>query len=372
MTSQKPLVPFLSLREQYAALRGEIVAALDAAFEESLFILGSDVEKFEQEYAAFCRTKFALGVSNGLDALRLALMALDIGEGDEVILPANTFIATALAVTGVGARPVLVDCDKRTYEINAAAVSAAVTSRTKAVIPVHLAGLSADMNAVMDVAERKGLHVIEDAAQAQGALHDGRPCGGIGVIGCTSFFPGKNLGAYGDAGGITTNDADLARKMGMLRNYGQERKYHHVVKGLNCRLDSLQAAVLRVKLRHLPSWNEARRGHAAAYRERLQGVGDLRFQEIPANCLPVYHLFVIETERRDALRDYLGERGVQCLVHYPVPIHLQPAYADLGHRRGDFPNAEFLADRILSLPIFPELTMEQIDIVCDNIKKFLG
>lgn len=363
-------IPFVDLKAQYRTIGSEIEEAIKRVIADGQFILGHDVKSFEEEFAAFSKTKFALGISNGLDALRIALAALDIGPGDEVIVPANSFIATALAVTGAGAKPVLVECDRHTYEIDAKAAAAAVTSRTKAIIPVHLMGLMADMDKIGALAAKHRLHVVEDAAQSQGALYKGRPSGGIGVIGCTSFFPGKNLGAYGDAGAVTTNDPALAKKMDMLRNYGQEQKYHHLVQGLNCRLDTLQAAILRVKLRHLAQWNEARRQNAKAYLERLKGAGDLQFQHIPDECVPVYHLFVLETERRDGLRNYLIERGIQCNMHYPVPIHLQPAYAGLGYKKGAMPVAEYLALHTLSLPMFPELRADQIDFICDHIRAF--
>jgi len=363
-------IPLVDLKAQYAAIGAEIETAVQAALRSTQFILGPDVEAFEQEFARFCKTKYAFGVSNGLDALRIALAALDIGPGDEVILPANSFIATALAVSGVGATPVLVDCDRHTYEISVDAAAAAVTPQTKAIIPVHLAGLAADMDKINALAKKHRLYVIEDAAQAQGALYNGKVCGGIGLIGCTSFYPGKNLGAYGDGGAVTTNDAALAKKMNLLRNYGQEKKYHHAIKGLNCRLDTLQAAILRVKLRYLPDWNEARRRHAKAYSERLTGTGDLHFQRVPPACTPIYHLFIMETAWRDALNKYLAERNIHCGIHYPVPIHLQPAYAELGYKKDSMPNTEYLARHMLSLPIFPELTVAQIDTICGHIKDF--
>lgn len=370
MTHSSDTIPLVDLKAQYQTIKGEIAQAMQRVLDEAHYILGDEVKQFEADYAAFSQCSHALGISNGLDALRIALLALKIGPGDEVIVPANSFIATALAVSGVGATPVMVDCDRATYQIDVHGIAAAITPRTKALMPVHLTGLAADMDPINALAKKHGLHVVEDAAQSQGSLYKGRPCGGLSRIGCTSFFPGKNLGAYGDAGGITTNDEECFKTMALLRNYGSVVKYHHEIQGLNCRLDNLQAAVLRVKLKHLPAWNEARRRHAAAYKAQLQGVGDLVFQTIPAECVTNYHLFIVETSRRDALKDYLAARNIQCGIHYPVPIHLQPAYAALRYKTGSMPNAEYLAPRILSLPMYAELTAAQIARVTDATKAF--
>jgi dTDP-4-amino-4,6-dideoxygalactose transaminase len=365
-------IPLVDLKAQYKAIKPEIDASIHRILDDAHFILGPEVKAFEAEYAAFSQTKFALGISNGLDALRIALTAMDIGAGDEVISPANSYIATALAITGVAATPIFVDCDRHTYEIEVDALAAAITPRTKAIIPVHLTGVSADMDKINVVAARHKLTVIEDAAQSQGSLYKGKPCGSMSAIGCTSFFPGKNLGAYGDGGAVMTNDGALNKKMDMLRNYGQEEKYHHTVQGLNCRLDTLQAAVLRVKLRHLPSWNEARRKHAKNLIQQLTGVGDLQFQRVPEDCLPNYHLFVVETAQRDKLKDYLAERNILCGIHYPIPIHLQKAYAGLGLKKGSFPNAEYLAEHMLTLPMYAELKDEHIDRISSSIRSFFG
>jgi dTDP-4-amino-4,6-dideoxygalactose transaminase len=314
----------------------------------------------------------AVGVSSGLDALRLALMAVEIGLGDEVILPANSYIATALAVSSVGAHPVLVDCDPFTYNIDVSRIEPAITSRTRAIIPVHLTGQSTDMDPILEIAARRGLRIIEDAAQAHGTLYRGLPCGSIGDFGCFSFYPGKNLGAYGDGGLITTNDGALAERVRCLRNYGQRRKYEHVEKGLNARLDALQAAILSVKLKHLNEWNEARRRHAHSYTLRLSGIPNLKIQQLNSFSSHIYHLFVVETPERDGLQQYLESHGIQTGIHYPTPIHLQPAYGDLGHVPGDFPVSERLGAQMLSLPMFPELTEEQIDFVCIKTSEFLG
>lgn len=363
-------IPFVDLPAQHAAVEPEISAAIQQVLSRCNFILGSQVEEFEQAFARFVGTEHAIGVSSGLDALRLALIALDVGPGDEVILPANTYVATALAVSAVGARPVLVDCDPETYNIDAGLVEPAITPRTKAIIPVHLAGQSADMDPILEVADRHGLYVVEDAAQAHGTLYKGRPCGSIGIVGCFSFYPGKNLGACGDGGIATTSDAKLAERLRRLRNYGQQAKYQHVEKGLNARLDTLQAAILMVKLPYLPQWNKARAAHAEKYKEMLAGVSDLVFQQRVPYSTHIYHLFVVETEQRAGLQKHLNAAGIDTGIHYPTPIHLQQAYADLGYTKGDFPEAEQLAKRTLSLPMFPELHSDQIRRVAEEIEGF--
>jgi dTDP-4-amino-4,6-dideoxygalactose transaminase len=317
-------------------------------------------------------SEHAVGVGSGLDALRLGLLALEVGPGDEVIVPANTYIATALAVSEVGADVVLVDCDAATYNIDPQAVEAAVTARTKALLPVHFAGQAADMAPLLQLAEARDLEVVEDAAQAHGTRYRDQPCGSIGKLACFSFYPGKNLGAYGDGGLVTTSDSAVVERIRRLRNYGERTKYEHVVKGVNSRLDALQAAFLSVKLRHLPAWNEARSRHADAYAAELNGVGDLVLQQRSDTSTHVYHLFVVETERRDALREHLSERGVQTGIHYPIPIHRQEAYADLGLPAESFPVAERLAKQTLSLPMYPELTSEQIGEVTGAICEFFA
>jgi len=363
-------VPFFDAVAQQRSVMAETLAAIQDVLDEARFIVGPQVGEFERAFASLVGVGHAVGVSSGLDALRLALTALDVVPGDEVILPANTYVATALAVSAVGARPVLVDCDPRTYLIDCGQIGAAITARTKAIIPVHLTGQAADMDAVLDLARADGLHVVEDAAQAHGATYRGRSCGAMGALGCFSFYPSKNLGACGDAGMVTTGDGRLADRVRRLRNYGEEAKYHHVEKGTNARLDTLQAAVLSVRLRQLAAWNKARNRHAERYRRLLTGVGDITFQHQAPGSNHVYHLFVVETGRRDELREHLAEAGVQTGVHYPVPIHLQRAYEDLGHKPGDFPNAERLAARMLSLPMFPELRPEQLAYVADQIRRF--
>ncbi len=364
------IVPFVDLSAQYKTIKGEIDCAIKDVMTNCGFILGPQVEQFEKAFARFIGVDYAVGLASGLDALRLALMSLDIGSGDEVILPANTFIATALAVSAVGAKPLLVDCDPETYNIDVKLIEQAITPDTKAIIPVHLTGQAADMDPVVKIAREHNLHVIEDAAQAHGTLYKGRPCGSIGRIGCFSFYPGKNLGAYGDGGMVVTNDCHLAERLRRLRNYGQKVKYEHVEKGLNSRLDTIQAAILNVKLNYLPQWNRLRATHAEAYRQGLDGVGDLRFQQQAPYSMHIYHLFIIETECRDDLLNHLNQNGVQAGIHYPVPIHLQEAYQDLGYASGEFPHSERLARRILSLPMFAELEDSQIRYAVETIKTF--
>jgi len=364
-------VPFVDLQAQHRALAADIRVAVDEVLTDCNFILGRQVREFEQAFAAYVGVGHAVGVSNGLDALRIALAALDIGPGDEVIVPANTYIATALAVSVLGARVVLVDCDASTYNLDPAKLERAITSRTRVVIPVHLTGQPADMAPILEIAERRGLQVLEDAAQAHGAQYRGRRCGSMGIAGCFSFYPAKNLGAAGDGGMIVTQNEKLARQARKLSNYGEVVKYEHTDKGVNARLDTLHAAILGVKLPHLDEWNRRRARHAQRYRERLAEVGDIRLQAVLPESTHVYHLFMVQTSRRDALRQFLQDRGVQTGIHYPTPIHLQPAYADHGWKRGDFPVAEELASRIVSLPMFPELKDEQIDYVCRQIGEFV-
>jgi dTDP-4-amino-4,6-dideoxygalactose transaminase len=363
-------VPFVDLAAQYDQIRAEVDTAMQQVLLRSDFILGTEVAEFEQDFAKLIGVEHAIGVSNGLDALRLALMALNIRPEDEVILPTNTYVATALAVSAVGARPVLVDCDPLTYNMDVACIEPAITPRTRAIIPVHLTGQAADMDPILELANRYQLDVIEDAAQAHGTLYKGRPCGSLGRLGCFSFYPGKNLGAYGDGGMITTREALLAERLRRLRNYGQRVKYEHCEKGLNARLDTLQAAVLKVKLPYLSKWNASRVRHAETYRRLLSGVGDLRFQQQVAYSTHIYHLFIIETASRDALQKHLAAAGIQTGIHYPTPIHLQSAYSDLGYRRGDFPHAEQLANCSLSLPMFPELSKVQLTQVVQAIRAF--
>jgi dTDP-4-amino-4,6-dideoxygalactose transaminase len=362
----------VDLVAQYATIREEIDEAFRDVTSSAEYILGPRVARFEESFAAFVGAEHGVGVGSGLDALRLALLALDIRPGDEVIVPANSYIATALAVSDVGADVVLVDCDVQTFNVDPEAVEAALTPRTRALLPVHFTGQAAEMGRLLELADERGLELIEDAAQAHGASWRERRCGSIGRAACFSFYPGKNLGAYGDGGMITTSDADVAERVRRVRNYGERRKYDHVVKGVNSRLDGLQAAFLAVKLRHLREWNAARARHAEVYATQLDGVGDVTLQHVAPDSTHVYHLFIVRTAERDALRDFLTERGIHTGIHYPVPIHLQEAYAELELTEGAFPNAEALARETLSLPMYPELAEEQIGAVTDAVRAFFA
>jgi len=370
-SSKQPPVPFVDLSAQYRTLATEINEAIGRVIQESDFILGREVHLFEEEFASFCGAKYAVGVDSGTSALELAIRAFNIGAGDEVITAANSFIATALAISHAGATPVFVDVDPDTYTIDVAGIERAITPRTRAILPVHLYGHPAPMEPILQIAERHGLIVIEDACQAHGARYKHKRVGSIGHAAAFSFYPGKNLGAYGDAGVIATNDGNIAERLRMLRNYGQEEKYRHSFRGFNRRLDTLQAAVLRVKLRYLESWNEARRRNAALYHKFLKesGVG------LPSeadDATSSWHLYVIRVGHRDALREHLASRGVSTGVHYPIPIHLQPAYHDLGHKVGDFPVSESCARSILSLPMYAELARCQIELVAEAVRDFMS
>jgi len=361
MSSTTVAVPFVDLHAQHQTLSAQLQAAFAGVLERSAFVLGEEVATFEQEFASFIGASHGIGVGSGLDALRLALTALGVGHGDEVIVPANTYIATALAVSACGARPVLVDAEERTFGMNPEALEAAITPRTKAVIPVHLYGQPCAIEAIMRIAKRAGLFVVEDACQAHGARVAGTGCGAFGDAGCFSFYPSKNLGAAGDGGMIVTGSHELAARIKLLRDYGQEKKYHHVVKGFNSRLDGVQAALLRVKLPHLARWNEQRAGHARVYDRAFAGITGLGLPAAVDAPGHIYHLYVVRLAQRDALIHALAQRGVQTGIHYPVPIHLQPAYADLGYGPGAFPVTERLSRTIVSLPMYPELIAAQLE-----------
>lgn len=369
-------VPFVDLPLQYSRLKAEIDPAVGAVMSKCNFVLGQEVFDFERDFASFVGTKHCVSVGSGTDALQLILRGLGIGPGDEVITVTNTFIATVEAITYVGATPVLVDCLPGNYLIDPDAVAKKVTSKTKAVIPVHLYGQAANIDPLLELGKERGFAVVEDAAQAHGTTwKDGRRCGTVGVAAGFSFYPGKNLGAYGDGGAVTTNDDALADKLRLLRNWGSVVKYHHDIKGYNSRLDTMQAAVLGVKLKHLADWNASRSAVARRYRERLSGVkGVILPEEAPWGGQHIYHLFVIRVpgKDRDELMKALGDKGIQSGIHYPKPVHLQKAYADLGLGMGAFPNAESVMDEIFSLPMFPEMTMEQADYVAETLKGLVG
>ena len=348
------MIPFLDLRAAYLELKSEIDVALSRVLDSGWYVLGSEVEAFEAEWAAYCGAGQCVGLANGLDALILALRALDIGPGDEVIVPSNTFIATWLAVSAVGAIPVPVEPDPATYNIDPTRIEVAISPRTKAVLPVHLYGQSADLDPILTLARTHGLAVVEDAAQAHGARYKGRRIGAHGDVVCWSFYPGKNLGALGDAGAVTTNRSDLADRFRMLRNYGSRAKYVNEIQGVNSRLDPIQAAVLRVKLRHLDAWTERRRSVAARYDEGLAGY-DLTIPYVPPWADPVWHLYVVRSPQRDRLQALLAKAGIGTLVHYPIPPHMQTAYAAARFVPEDLPIACRLAGEVLSLPIGPHM-----------------
>ncbi|WP_018147497.1 DegT/DnrJ/EryC1/StrS family aminotransferase [Henriciella marina] len=362
-------IPFLDLGAPYRELKPEIDAAVSRVLESGWYILGPEVEAFENEWASYCGAKHAVGLANGLDALTLALRALDIGAGDEVIVPSNTYIATWLAVSSVGATPVPVEPDQATYNIDPTRIEAAITQQTRALLPVHLYGQPADLDPILDLARRRGLYVIEDAAQAHGARYKGRRIGAHGDIVCWSFYPGKNLGALGDAGAITTNDASLAERVALLRNYGSRQKYVNEEAGVNSRLDPLQAAVLRVKLRVLDAWTDRRRDVSAAYAEGLKQTR-LILPHVPDWAEPVWHLYVVRTPERDALQARLTEAGVGTLIHYPIPPHMQAAYAQLGIAPTVLPLARNIADEVLSLPMGPQLGLKNVREAIMQIQNF--
>jgi len=357
-------IPLVDLHAQYRSIKGEIDDAIAGVLGRCDFIGGAAIKEFEQEFATYCGAAACVGVANGTDALYLALRTLGVGAGDEVITVAHTFIATAEAISLTGADPVFVDVDDATMLIDPDAIEAAVTPRTRAIVPVHLYGQPCDMDRIMDIARRHGLKVVEDAAQAHGARWKGRPIGTFGDAATFSFYPGKNLGAYGDGGAVVSNDAAFIERVRMLANHGRLEKYTHQIEGVNSRLDTLQAAVLRVKLRHLDGWNAARRRWAAAYDERLRGIGGLRLPTVGTDAESVFHLYVIRVPRRDELLDALKRAGISGGVHYPLPLHRQPAFERRAAAKVSLPVTEAAAERILSLPLYPELDEATIDRVC--------
>lgn len=364
-------VPFLDLQVQYRGIRDEVAQAIQQVLDDSAFISGPYVEKFESEFARFCGCRHAAGTSNGTSALWMTLVALGVGPGDEVITVPNTFIATAEAISLSGARPVFVDVDEHSYTMDIALLERAITPKTRAIIPVHLFGQPADMDPIMEIAKKNGLFVVEDACQAHGAEYRGRPAGTIGDAGCFSFYPGKNLGAYGEAGAVITENPALAEKIRTLRDHGQTRKYYHAVVGWNGRMDGIQGAVLSVKLKYLAQWNEARRDNAAIYDGLLGHLDKIILPRQMPYAKHVYHIYAVRVKNRDELARRLAEKNIGCLIHYPLPVHLQDAYSYCGLPKGSFPVAEKCAEQFLSLPMYPELTKEQIETVVDEIKNFL-
>lgn len=365
------IIPFLDLKAQYRQIAAEVLPPIVEAMENGMFIGGSQVASFENEFAAFCESKYCIGVNSGTDALRFALMALGTGPGDEVITVPNTFIATSEAISQAGATPVFVDIDSKTCNIDVNLIEGAITAKTRAILPVHLYGQPADMDPILDLADRKNLLVIEDACQAHGATYKGRKAGSMGAAGCFSFYPGKNLGAFGDAGAVVTRNKAVAEKISMLRDHGQSRKYVHNMEGYNGRLDALQAAALRVKLKHLPAWNEARRRNAKLYDRLLSDIPGVEVVKEAEFTESVYHLYVIQIENREGMQAHLAEKGVATGLHYPIPLHLQKAYTARGYVKGSFPVTERIAERLLSIPMYPELTEAQIAYVVDCIAEFV-
>lgn len=361
------MIPFLDLKAQYASIKPEVNAAIQGVLESCGYILGPEVAKLEEEFAAYSGAKFGIGVNTGTSALHLSLLAAGIGPGDEVITVPFTFVATVAAIEYTGAKPVFVDIDPLTYNMDPAGLAAAITPRTKAIIPVHLHGLMADMDPILAIARRHKLVVLEDACQAHGAEYKGKRAGSLGDLAAFSFYPGKNLGAYGEGGMVVTNNPDFAKKVRMLRDWGAEKKYHHVLKGYNFRLEGIQGAVLRVKLRHLEAWTEARRKAAVLYDRGLSGV--VAVPHPKPHDRHVYHVYAIRTKHRQAWADALHAQGIQTGIHYPFPVHLLPAYTDLGYKAGDFPHSEQAADEVLSLPMFAELTPEQCETVARAVRQ---
>ena len=365
-------IPFVSFEFINAAVKTGMLQAFETFFDNSMYILGKEVEAFEKEYSLALQTKYTVGISNGLDALNISLKALNIGEGDEVIVPSNTYIATVLAVTFCGATPVFAEPDAATYNIDPEAIKEKITAKTKAIIPVHLYGQPCNMEAIMKIAGEHNLFVVEDNAQAHLSTWKGKMAGSFGHINATSFYPGKNLGALGDAGAVTTDDPALAEKAVMLRNYGSAKKYQHDIIGYNMRLDECQAAFLRVKLKHLSRWTTDRQAIAALYQKKLQNTGDLILPVTAVEATHVYHQFVVRTAKRNELQQYLTKAGIGTLIHYPVPPHLQKAYQHLGYTKGAFPVAEDIADTCLSLPIWPGLSEAQVDFIVRTIRQFFN
>jgi dTDP-4-amino-4,6-dideoxygalactose transaminase len=365
-------IPFLSFVPMHASIKTEMMNAFEKVYDSYWYVNGESVSNFEKEYARFNQVDNTIGVSNGLDALFLALKIVGVKAGDEVIVPSNTYIATALAVTYIGATPIFVEPNIDTYNINPKNIEAAITSNTKAIMPVHLYGQCCEMEEIMAIAKKHNLFIIEDNAQSQGSSFNNKLAGSWGHVNGTSFYPGKNLGAIGDAGAVTTNDTNYASQIKSLRNYGSSKKYYNEVIGHNMRLDELQAALLSVKLQHLPNWTLQRQQIASWYNEGLKDVEEIILPKVHQNATHVYHLYIIRTTKRDELQQYLTQQGIGTMIHYPMPPHLQEAYSFLGHKKGDFPIAEELANTMLSIPLYPGMTQEQTQQVANAIKQFFN
>lgn len=364
-------VPFIDLKTQYKQIEHEVVPMITEAMANGAFIGGEQVSCFETEFAKFCNSSYCVGVNSGTDALRFSLMAVGVGPGDEVITVPNTFIATTEAISQVGAKPVFVDVYPDTCNMDISKIEDKITENTKAVIPVHLYGQPADMDPILEIAQKNNIAVIEDACQAHGAKYKNRKAGSMGAVGCFSFYPGKNLGAFGEGGAIITQDEDIAQKIRMIRDHGQRKKYFHDLEGYNGRLDAIQAGVLRIKLKRLDDWNRARSENAAYYNKFLSEISSVTLPTEAEFADSVYHLYVILIDDRDKLQKFLDSKGIATGLHYPLPLHLQKAYENLGYKKGAFPVTEHIADRLLSLPMFPELKPEQIEYVVKSIKEYI-
>ncbi len=365
------MIPYLDLKAQYHSIKSEIDKAVLSVLESTQFVLGPEVKAFEEEFAAYCQTSFAIGVNTGTSALHLALLAAGVGPGDEVITIPATFVATVAAIGYTGAKTVFVDVDPATYTMDPAKLAKAVTKKTKAIIPVHLYGQATDMDPILEIAKKNKITVIEDAAQAHGAEYKGRRLGSLGDLGCFSFYPGKNLGAYGEGGAVTTNNPQFTKTIRMLRDWGAEKKYHHELPGYNYRLEGMQGAILRVKLRHLEKWTEARRSLAALYTEKLKGAV-VRTPQVLPQSRHVYHIYAVQTDSREVLGEKLLAQGIHTNIHYPIPAHLQKAYAGLGYKAGDFPVSESLSQKTLSLPLYAELSKSQVEEVAEAVREIAG
>ena len=364
------MVPFLDLKAQYAEIKDEINAAIMGVIESCQFVLGDEVKDFESDFAAYCESDHCVAFNSGTSALHMALLALGVGPGDEIITVSSTFIATAAAIKYVGATPVFVDVDRESWTMDAKLIEPAITKKTKVIMPVHLHGRVAEMGTICAIAQKYGLHIVEDAAQAHGAQHDKKFAGSFGAIGCFSFYPGKNLGAYGEGGAAVTSNPKLAHKMRVLRDWGQEKKYHHNIHGYNARMDGIQGAVLRVKLRYLNKWTDARRAHAALYNKLLQDVDCI--VPMASNNRHAYHIYSVLVDNRQHIQKTLSSMGIGTNIHYPIPVHLQKAYTDLGYKKGDFLVTENLSTKFLSLPMFPELNENQISETVKALRKAIN
>jgi dTDP-4-amino-4,6-dideoxygalactose transaminase len=363
------MIPFLDLKAQYKSIKPEIDSAVLKVLDSTQFVLGEHVAAFERDFASYCGAKHAVAVNSGTSALHLALLAAGVGPGDEVITIPFTFVATVSAICYAGAKPVFVDIEPRSFTMDPAKLENAITPRTKAILPVHLYGQMADMDAILEIARRRGIAVVEDACQAHGAEYNGRRAGSLGISGCFSFYPGKNLGAYGEGGIVVTSDDAHAKTVRMLRDWGQEKRYHHVLKGFNYRMEGIQGAILSVKLRYLEGWTEARRARAREYDALLKNSESVKAPEQLPGRRHVYHIYAVRSAERDALQQLLQGEGIQTGLHYPIPVHLQQAHADLGYKAGDFPESEAAAQEVLSLPMFPEMTSSQVEQVVAAVRR---